>query len=34
MIAARALVSGLTFVTRDTRHFARIEGLKLEDWTA
>ena len=33
MIAAHALVSDLTVVTHNTRHFGRIAGLKLEDWT-
>ena len=33
MIAAHALVSKLTLVTHNTRHFERIEGLRLEDWT-
>ena len=34
MIAAHALVNKLTLVTHNTRHFAQIEGLVLEDWTA
>jgi len=33
MIAAHALVSDLTVVTHNTRHFERIAGLRLEDWT-
>lgn len=33
MIAAHALVSGLTVATHNTRHFERVPGLKLEDWT-
>jgi tRNA(fMet)-specific endonuclease VapC len=33
LIAAHALVTGLTLVTHNTRHFERIPGLKLEDWT-
>ena len=33
-IAAHALAESLTLVTHNTRHFERIPGLKLEDWTA
>ncbi len=33
-IAAHALAEGLTLVTHNTRHFERIEGLKIEDWMA
>ena len=33
MIAAHALVTGLTVVTHNTRHFERVSNLKLEDWT-
>lgn len=33
MIAAHALVSGLTVVTHNIRHFERVPKLKLEDWT-
>ncbi len=33
-IAAHALVENLTLVTHNTRHFERIAGLKLEDWTS
>lgn len=33
MIAAHALTEKLTLVTHNTRHFERIPGLKLEDWT-
>lgn len=33
MIAAHALVLGLPVVTHNTRHFSRIPGLRLEDWT-
>jgi len=33
-IAAIALVNDLTLVTHNTREFARISGLKLEDWEA
>ena len=32
-IAAIAMANRLTVVTRDLRHFARIPGLSLEDWT-
>lgn len=31
-IAASALVHGLTVVTRNTREFARVPGLLVEDW--
>ena len=31
-IAAIALVNNLILVTHNTREFARVEGLKLEDW--
>jgi tRNA(fMet)-specific endonuclease VapC len=32
MIAAIALVNHLTLVTNNTREFARVAGLRLEDW--
>lgn len=32
LIAAHALVENLILVTHNTRHFARIPDLKLEDW--
>ena len=32
MIASVALVHGLTLVTHNTKHFAGIPGLALEDW--
>lgn len=34
MIAAHALVENLIVVTHNTRHFERVPGLQLEDWTA
>ena len=34
MIAAHALVTDLTVVTHNTKHFEQVPGLKLEDWTA
>jgi tRNA(fMet)-specific endonuclease VapC len=33
-IAAIALSRGLTVVTHNTREFARVEGLRWEDWQA
>ena len=32
LIAAHAKASNLTLVTHNTREFARVEGLRLEDW--
>ena len=32
MIAAHALAENLILVTHNTKHFERIEGLKMEDW--
>jgi tRNA(fMet)-specific endonuclease VapC len=32
LMAAHALSLGLTFVTNNTRHFARVAGLNTEDW--
>ena len=32
LIAAAALVANLTLVTRNTRHFDHIAGLKVENW--
>jgi len=34
LIAGQALNRGWTLVTSNTREFSRIEGLKLEDWSA
>lgn len=33
MIAAHALAEDLILVTHNTRHFEKVPGLKLEDWT-
>jgi tRNA(fMet)-specific endonuclease VapC len=32
LIAAHALSLGLTFITNNTRHFARVPGLTIENW--
>lgn len=34
LIAAHALSCGVTLVTNNTREFARVERLQVEDWTA
>jgi tRNA(fMet)-specific endonuclease VapC len=32
LIAGQALARGLTLVTHNTREFARVQGLRVEDW--
>ncbi len=32
LVGAHALSLGLTFVTNNTQHFARVVGLKIENW--
>jgi tRNA(fMet)-specific endonuclease VapC len=32
LVAAQALSLGLTVVTNNTRHFSRVQGLKVENW--
>ena len=32
MIAATALALGMTLVSGNTKHFARVKGLKVVDW--
>ena len=34
LIAGQSLARGLTVVTANLREFERVEGLKVEDWTA
>ena len=34
LIAGQAVARGLTLVTNNTGEFARVEGLRLEDWAA
>lgn len=34
LIAGQALARDLTLVTNNTREFARVAGLRVEDWTA
>lgn len=33
MIGATGVIGDLTVVTHNAKHFSRIEGIKLEDWT-
>ena len=33
LIAATAVSNGMTIVTNNIKHFARIKGIKIEDWT-
>ena len=33
LIAAAALSAGAILVTHNTRHFSRIQGIKVEDWS-
>jgi tRNA(fMet)-specific endonuclease VapC len=33
LLAAHALSLGLTVVTNDTKHFSRVRGLTIENWT-
>jgi tRNA(fMet)-specific endonuclease VapC len=33
MVAAQALSLGLTVVTNNTRHFSKVQGLKVENWS-
>ena len=33
LIAGQALARGFTLVTTNTQEFARVDGLKLEDWS-
>lgn len=33
LIGATAIHHGLTLVTNNTKHFQRLKGIKLEDWT-
>lgn len=32
LIGCTALVHGLTLITRNTRHFANLQGIRLENW--
>lgn len=34
LIGATAVHHGLTLVTNNTKHFQRIQGIQLEDWTS
>ena len=33
LVAAQALSLGLTIVTNNTKHFVRVQGLKIENWS-
>ncbi len=33
LVAAQALSLGLTVVTNNTKHFAHVQGLKIENWS-
>lgn len=33
MIGTTGVIDDLIVVTHNTKHFCRIEGIKLEDWT-
>ena len=33
LIGCTAIANGLTLVTNNTKHFNRLQGIKLEDWT-
>jgi tRNA(fMet)-specific endonuclease VapC len=33
LLAAHALSLGLTVITNNTKHFSRVPGLALENWT-
>jgi tRNA(fMet)-specific endonuclease VapC len=33
MIAAHALAKKLTLITNDEKHFRKVPGLKIENWT-
>lgn len=33
LVAAQALALGLTVITNNTRHFSRVPGLKVENWS-
>ena len=33
LIGATAIVHGMTLVTNNTKHFQRLRGIRLEDWT-
>jgi tRNA(fMet)-specific endonuclease VapC len=33
LIGATAIAHGMTLVTNNTKHFQRLKGIRLEDWT-